>query len=589
MVGTSCDVAPWPRRRSAISPACSLVRGTRTFQPYSARDSHHDSFDRCPAAWPIVTISGPTSSPASFATFSSVVSRVRWVLMVPFAVTATGVAAGTPLPVSADAASARCADDACSTSGPGAAASAAQSTSPRTSTSVCVPPSATPAYAGTAAAGETPGMTSNTALVRATAWTSATTAGVVSGSPAISRSTSRPALASVVRSLATSVASPTAGRTSAPSAAMASTACGTSGSVTTTSALASSSWARTVSRPASPGPEPTNATRPVVFRAGVICAFLLLRRPCAVARTQGSPTFFEALARALLSRAGEGSGSEVQQLGGQVLAQLGGLALVGQCDGPDHVHRTFLALDRGGAAQRDPFHDLALGVEIFDDLGERAHRRAAPRLERGQQGPLGRHRGPRALVVQCGREQLLEVHVGGPALHRQRTLCGRGQHLDRVEGLGDHLDQSDPGQSGTREHHGIELAVGDLAHAGVDIAANRHDFQTETQRTQLRGAPRRARAHRRTRRQLTESQPVPRDERVPRVRARRHGGQRNARLRRRRQVLVRVDDDVDLVAQQGFPQRRREDADPDRGNRRGGLVTGSGHLDDFDLGAGGAQ
>jgi hypothetical protein len=50
-----------------------------------------------------------------------------------------------------------------------------------------------------------------------------------------------------------------------------------------------------------------------------------------------------------------------------------------------------------------------------------------------------------------------------------------------------------------------------------------------------------------------------------------------------------VDDDVDLVAQQGFPQCRREDADPDRGNRGGGLVTGRGHLDDLDLGAGGAQ
>ena len=64
------------------------------------------------------------------------VSSVRWVLMVPFAVTATGVVAGSPFSVSWLAASARCAEVACSTIGPGTAASAPQSTSPRTSASV---------------------------------------------------------------------------------------------------------------------------------------------------------------------------------------------------------------------------------------------------------------------------------------------------------------------------------------------------------------------------------------------------------------------------------------------------------------------
>src|SRR5699024_11755856 len=91
MVGTSCELAPWLRRRSVMSPACSLVRGTNTFQPYNARDSHQDSVEREPAASPMVTTSCPLVSPASEPSDASVVSCVRCVLNVPLLVTATGV------------------------------------------------------------------------------------------------------------------------------------------------------------------------------------------------------------------------------------------------------------------------------------------------------------------------------------------------------------------------------------------------------------------------------------------------------------------------------------------------------------------
>ena len=46
IVGTSTGTAPYARSRSLIAPACSLVRGTSTFQPYSGRDSHQDSRSR---------------------------------------------------------------------------------------------------------------------------------------------------------------------------------------------------------------------------------------------------------------------------------------------------------------------------------------------------------------------------------------------------------------------------------------------------------------------------------------------------------------------------------------------------------------
>ena len=59
IVGTSTGTPPKPRSRSLIAPACSLVRGTSTFQPYSARDSHQASLSRCAAALPIVTTTVP--------------------------------------------------------------------------------------------------------------------------------------------------------------------------------------------------------------------------------------------------------------------------------------------------------------------------------------------------------------------------------------------------------------------------------------------------------------------------------------------------------------------------------------------------
>ena len=46
IVGTSTGTAPYARSCSLIAPACSLVRGTRTFQPYSGRLSHQDSRSR---------------------------------------------------------------------------------------------------------------------------------------------------------------------------------------------------------------------------------------------------------------------------------------------------------------------------------------------------------------------------------------------------------------------------------------------------------------------------------------------------------------------------------------------------------------
>lgn len=227
----------------------------------------------------------------------SVVSMERCWQVVPCAVTTHGVFSASSCSIRVRAASARCDDVACRISGPGAAASASQSTSPRTSATVCEEPSGSPAYVGTALVGASPGTISMCRWLRAMALTSVMTASTVSGSPATRRTTSTPVRASWVRVLATSAGSPSAGRMSGPPEITAgcvwpwsapspleaagsagagpetggrslpisaSTGSGTSGSVNTRAAFVSTVAARVVNSPGSPGPEPTYVMRPGV-------------------------------------------------------------------------------------------------------------------------------------------------------------------------------------------------------------------------------------------------------------------------------------------------------------------------------------
>src|SRR3954464_7303282 len=188
-----------------MSPACSLVRGTRTRQPKSGRLSHQDSLARLSTAEPTVTTTGPVrvSSPADFsATADSLPATLLCAVPVPSTVTTTGVLPGRPPSTSAAAAVGSCSAPACSTSGlpvpPAAAARAVRSTvvsTERRSAWIEEAPSGTPAYAGTAVPTATPGTTSDQTLLRVTASASFTTASSVNGSPATSRTTVLPFLA----------------------------------------------------------------------------------------------------------------------------------------------------------------------------------------------------------------------------------------------------------------------------------------------------------------------------------------------------------------------------------------------------------
>ena len=119
--------------------------------------------------------------------------------------------------------------------------------------------------------------------------------------------------------------------------------------------------------------------------------------------------------------------------------------------------------------------------------------------------------------------------VVGPALDREGSLARRGQHLQRVEHLGRLVDPAQPGQAGAGEHDGVELAGGDLAEAGVHVAADADQLDAEAERGELGDPARGAGADAGAGRQLAEGEAVAGDDHVARVLAQRDGGQRDAR------------------------------------------------------------
>src|SRR5215213_1932373 len=186
MVGTSTGTAPYARRRSLISPAWSLVRGTSTRQPNSGRLSHQDSRARLSTAVPTVATTGPVkaSTPAVFsATATSLATTLFCAVPEPPVVTTTGVFPDRPPSISRPAASGSSSAVPWRTRVPpvavAAPASAVTSTPLLRSAVTAALPSATPAKAGTAVAVATPGTTSNGTEVRPTASTSFTTASAV--------------------------------------------------------------------------------------------------------------------------------------------------------------------------------------------------------------------------------------------------------------------------------------------------------------------------------------------------------------------------------------------------------------------------
>ena len=77
-------------------------------------------------------------------------------------------------------------------------------------------------------------------------------------------------------------------------------------------------------------------------------------------------------------------------------------------------------------------------VEPLDNLGEGTHGCRAAGFEDGQEGTFSGDADPGVRVVEGGTGGECRAVVGAH-LEGERALPGCRQHLDRVEGLGDHL------------------------------------------------------------------------------------------------------------------------------------------------------
>src|SRR3954470_8401551 len=308
-----------------------------------------------------------------------------------------------------------------------------------------------------------PGTTSKCTAVRATACTSLTTDSWPNGSPDTRCTADRPDLAADSSTLATSPGCPSAGLNWASSLASAliadSSESDTPRSYTTWSAPVRASWARRVSNPGSPGPAPTNAMRPTGLRA-VRAVILSLPYACTpgprlrgrrmVRRLRGRRMVRPSAARCGRSctTPHQGVGAGAEEVGGECLADLrrvGGRSGARQPDGSGPIRADH------GTAQVD-----LVAVLTFGERGVCRDRGGAPGLERGEHRPLRQDGGAGRCMIECG-QQLDQVGVAGPALHRQRTLGRGGQHEHRVQRFGDLGGPAETGHAGPGENHRVEV------------------------------------------------------------------------------------------------------------------------------------
>ena len=150
--------------------------------------------------------------------------------------------------------------------------------------------------------------------------------------------------------------------------------------------------------------------------------------------------------------------------------------------------------------------------------GIRADRGAAACLQRGEHAAFrrrsphgwpGHPRRPAAPARSCSAARHSTASAPCPAA---------GQHLVRLEDLGDRVQPADPGQPRVGEHDRVELAGRHLGQPGAGVAAHRDRAHVRPQQQQLRGPARRAGADPRRRRGRSASlAPSLRDQRVPRV------------------------------------------------------------------------
>ena len=187
---------------------------------------------------------------------------------------------------------------------------------------------------------------------------------------------------------------------------------------------------------------------------------------------------------------------------------------------------------------------------------ERPHGRGARGPHLVEHGALGRDALSRGAILEAA--EVAEQGIVGAALDGQGALCRSRQHELRVEGAHVGREQTEPLQPCLGEHDGVQGARRHGQQSGRHVAAKRHDPKIRPSPQQGGRPPGRRRAHRGSRTQPVERQPATGHEDVTDPGADRHGGHRQSRDRRRRQVLEAVDDHVDPPVEQRVPESRHE-------------------------------
>ena len=185
--------------------------------------------------------------------------------------------------------------------------------------------------------------------------------------------------------------------------------------------------------------------------------------------------------------------------------------------------------------------------------------------------------------------------AGGAGFEREGALAGGGADLVGREAGVDGFGAAEAVEAGGGEDEGITLAFGELAQAGVDVAANLDEADVGTEGEELGAATRAGGADGAVEGQRVQSPVGLADPDVAGVDPGRDGGQGELRGQGGGEILERVHGEVDAALGEGLFDLLDEDAFAvdDRGGRdeAGLLHAVAGGADDFDLGgvAGGLE
>ena len=235
-------------------------------------------------------------------------------------------------------------------------------------------------------------------------------------------------------------AGPDGGGSSEPTRA--STASGTSGSVKTSAALANTVRARVVSRPGSPGPEPTNVMRPGLPLRPRKLIWRVMPLPRSSNRSRAPSSNSSAATESPSSRARSG----VPMPDARITSDPSSVATQPRSD---------------SSSKTRPSSSIDSTTSAIAPTG--AEQPASSSASRARSAVTA----ARVSASSSSANSSARPDVTGTALDCQCPLSRRRQHLYRFQRLGDVVEASDAGQSRPGDHDGVEITAAYPVQPGI--------------------------------------------------------------------------------------------------------------------------